>query len=185
MPQQSVDTQAGSQQPTSAPPPVPSNLPTSGTPGMTSDRINSIATAQSIVANLNQNLIYNYNLVYQAWATMMGDGATLTPDRQVPPVPPMAWELTPPDVNGLVFYQQGNTPVCPQGAAVPYAAGNAQPNTLPNVIMIGGQNGNTKWYSALKGDTFPNGMVTPPQPDGHAYEKFGAPVGPGWYLQVS
>lgn len=60
------------------------------------------------------------------------------------------------------------------------------------VIHLGNQIGNTKWYSIGPDDTFPLGMTTPPQPDGHVYERVGSAMGTnvatgintGWYLQV-
>ncbi|HTS26973.1 MAG TPA: hypothetical protein VMH81_13950 [Bryobacteraceae bacterium] len=147
---------------------------------------NILANSQMMVSKLNADLIAKYNQAYADYVTNMQSGENVPADRRNPPVPPMAWELAPPDPNGFVFYEIGHTPVCAQGAAVGCNYDNPQPNTQPNVIMIGGPiPGAPKWYQALKGDTFPSGMTTPPQPDGHTYEKFGAPVGPGWYLQVS
>jgi hypothetical protein len=146
---------------------------------------NILASSTQMVAHLNADLKLRYLSAFADYVTNMESGEVIPVDRQAPPKPPNAWELCPPDINGLVWYQVGTTPICDMPPLPFYAGGNSQPNTLPNVIMIGGQNGNTKWYSALKGDTFPSGMITPPQPDGHTYEKFGAPVGPGWYLQVS
>jgi hypothetical protein len=126
-------------------------------------------------------------MAYTDYVANMQTGENIPADRRVPPKPPMAWELAPPNADGFVFYQVGTTPVCDPGPAVTCNYDNPQPNTQPNVIMLGGPipGGGGKWYQALKGDTFPSGMTTPPQPDGHTYEKFGAPVGPGWYLQVS
>jgi hypothetical protein len=140
-----------------------------------------------MVVSLNADLTKRYLSAFSDYVTNMESGETIPADRQVPPQPPNGWELAPASADGFVFYQVGTTPVCPMPPLPFYAAGNAQPNTTPNMIMIGVAipGGGGKWFQALKGDTFPNGMTTPPQPDGHTYEKFGAPVGTGWYLQVS
>jgi len=58
------------------------------------------------------------------------------------------------------------------------------PVKTPNTIDIG-KNICGKWYSVGPLDSFPAGMETPPQADGHTYEKFNAVVGAGWYLQVA
>jgi hypothetical protein len=102
----------------------------------------------------------------------------------------MAWELAPPDANGFVFYQIGTTPVCAMPPLPYYASGNATPTPVPNTIHIGNRIGTSNWFQALPGDTFPNGMTTPPMTSADGvngvFEKFGAPVGIGWYLlQVS
>jgi hypothetical protein len=143
------------------------------------------ASSKFMVAKLNADLTARYQSAYADYVTNMQSGQNVPADRRTPPRPPNGWELAPADSDGFVFYQIGTTPVCPQGATIGANFDNAQPNTVPNMILIGRQNGNTKWYTALSGDTFPSGMTTPPQPDGHMYEKFGAPVGPGWYLQVN
>ncbi|HLK63671.1 MAG TPA: hypothetical protein VKU19_09535 [Bryobacteraceae bacterium] len=145
---------------------------------------NVLANSKAMVAKLNADLITIYHSAYADYVTNMQSGQNVPAERRNPPVPPMAWEVAPPNSDGFQFYQIGTTPVCPEGPAVPCNYDNPQPNSQPNVIMIGVLI-TGKWYQALKGDTFPSGMTTPPQPDGHTYEKFGAPVGPGWYLQVS
>jgi hypothetical protein len=146
---------------------------------------NILASSTEMVRRLNEDLQTRYLSAFNDYVANMESGGFIPADRRVPPEPPNAWELAPPNGDGFVFYQVGTTPVCDMPPLPSYNGGNPQPNTTPNMIMIGGQNGNTKWFSALKGDTFPSGLTTPPQPDGHTYEKFGAPVGPGWYLQVS
>jgi hypothetical protein len=146
---------------------------------------NILASSTAQVKRLNDDLKTRYLSAFADYVANMESGGFVPEERRVPPKPPKAWELAPANADGFVFYQIGTTPICDQPPTPSYNAGNPQPNTVPNMIMIGGQNGNTKWYTALKGDTFPSGMTTPPQPDGHTYEKFGAPVGPGWYLQVS
>ena len=101
-----------------------------------------------------------------------------------PPVAPFAWVLTPPDVNGMVFYAISSTVKIVGTVPVStFNAGAPQPAKAPNVIDIGKSIGGSKWYTVGPDDTFPLGMTTPPQADGHTYLKFGAPVGAGWYLQ--
>ncbi len=154
---------------------------------LTAAQANILANSKVMVDKLNADLKSRYLSAFADYVANMESGEYVPPDRQAPPKPPNGWELAPPDANGFVFYQIGTTPVCAMPPLPSYNYANPQPNTQPNVIMIGTAipGGNGKWYQALKGDTFPSGMTTPPQPDGHTYEKFGAPVGPGWYLQVS
>jgi hypothetical protein len=147
-------------------------------------RANILASSTEMVARLNRDLKFRYDSAYADYVANMESGGFVPEERRTPPQPPGAWELAPPNADGFVFYQIGTTPICDTPPVATYNGGNPQPNTTPNMIMIGKQSGNTKWYTALKGDTFPSGMTTPPQDDGHTYEKFGAPVGPGWYLLV-
>ena len=148
---------------------------------------NILVNSTEMVRRLNADLVARYQSAYADYLTNMQSGQNVPPERRHAPTPPFAWELAPPDRDGFVFYQVGNKSVVnPSDYPDTYfAGGNPQPNSTPNMIMIGGQTPGTKWFTALKGDTFPSGMVTPPQPDGHVYEKYGAPVGPGWYLQLS
>lgn len=148
---------------------------------------NILAGSTAQVQRLNADLVLRYHMFFADYTQNMQSGGFVPEDRRVPPKPPHAWELAPPNQDGFVFYQISQTTlVCDQPPTPSYNAGNPQPNTVPNMIMLGVAipGGGGKWFQALKGDTFPNGMTTPPQPDGHTYEKFGAPVGPGWYLQV-
>lgn len=145
---------------------------------------NILNSSTEMVKRLNADLKKRYDSAYADYVANMQSGGFVPEERRTPPKPPNAWELAPPTADGFVFYQIGTTPICDTPPVPSYNGGIPQPNTTPNMIMIGAQNGNTKWYTALKGDTFPSGMTTPPQADGHEYEKFGAPVGPGWYLQV-
>jgi hypothetical protein len=161
------------------------SLPLSADPdSLSAAQANILASSEENVRRLNVDLVKRYLALFADYVANMTSGGFVPPERQIPPSPPMAWQLAAPDADGFVWYEVGSTPACPQPPTPAYNHDNPQPNTVPNMIMIGGQNGNTAWYTALKGDTFPSGMTTPPQPDGHTYEKFGAPVGPGWYLQL-
>lgn len=153
---------------------------------------NILANSQAMVQRLNADLVTRYQGAYADYLLNMHSGGVVPPERRNPPAIPNAWELAPADANGFVFYQIGTRPVVDPAAypATYYAGGNPQPNTAPNVIMVGARNGDTKWFTALKGDTFPSGMTTPPgtvSVDGVSgtFQKFGAPVGPGWYLLIS
>lgn len=149
---------------------------------------NILASSTAMVKRLNEDLITRYHMAYTDYVANMQSGENIPADRRVPPKPPMAWELAPPNESGFVFYQVGTTPVCDPGPTVNCNFDNPLPNKVPNVIMIG-KNLGGKWFQALPGDTFPNGQTTPPitSADGvtGTFEKFGAPVGYGWYLQVS
>ena len=144
---------------------------------------NILASSTAMVARLNADLKTRYLSAFADYVANMESGEVVPEDRRVPPKPPHAWELAPPNSDGLVFYQVGTTPVCDMPPLPFYAAGNTAPVKVANTIEVG-RNITGKWYSVGPNDTFPSGMTTPPQPDGHVYEKFGAPVGAGWYLQV-
>jgi hypothetical protein len=105
--------------------------------------------------------------------------------NSTPPVAPFAWELAPPNQDGFVFYQISTVKklVCNVPIST-FNAGAPQAPKPPNVIDVGPAIFG-KWHSVGPNDTFPPGMTTPPMADGALYQKFGAPVGPGWYLQVN
>src|ERR1051325_10019324 len=148
---------------------------------------NQLAASIDQVARLNKNLKFIYD---GAWNNFVINVESGQRDNSNPPQPPMAWELSPaPPKDGsapdyFVFYAQGNTPICPM-PPIPPSVVPVDKSTLPQNFIHIGKNFYGKWFSVLENDTFPVGMTTPPQPDGHMYEKFGAPVGPGWYLQVA
>ncbi len=172
--------------------PTPSILPTP-TPDPTSlgaAQAAALRSSTAEVAFLNADLKARYLSAFADYTTNMTSGEFIPEDRRVPPKPPYAWELAPPDANGMVWYQIGTTPVTDQPPTPSYNAGNAPPNAVPNMMLIGNREGNTKWFQALPGDTFPNGQVTPPSATSAEgvkgpFEKFGAVAGYGWYLQVS
>jgi hypothetical protein len=148
---------------------------------------NQLAASTDQVARLNQDLKLRYDGLWNNFVINVESGQR---DNSNPPQPPMAWELFPaPPKDGsapnyFVFYQVGQTPICAM-PAVPNNHMPVDPSTLPKNVIVIGTNFYGKWYSVGPNDTFPVGMSTPPQADGHVYEKFGAPVGPGWYLQVA
>ncbi len=139
------------------------------------------------VARLNKNLNFIYDGLWNNYVINVESGQR---DNSNPPQPPNAWELSPAppanlaDLDYFVFYAIGKTPIRPM-PPIPPSVMPVDPSTLPKNMIVLGKNFYGKWFSVGPNDTFPVGMTTPPQPDGHMYEKFGAPVGPGWYLQVA
>src|SRR5437899_1469193 len=131
----------------------------STSPTTLSADLTSLSAAQANILNsstaqvkrLNDDLKTRYLSAFADYVANMESGGFVPEDRRVPPKPPNAWELAPPNADGFVFYQIGTTPICPMPALPYYAAGNAQPNTQPNVIMIGVPipGGGGKWYQAL------------------------------------
>jgi hypothetical protein len=134
---------------------------------------NVLASSTAMVAHLNEELKNRYYRDFANWKISV-DAGRITNEN--PPKVPNGYELVKDD-EGFTFPELGKTPVCDP---LPVPEDMLTPNTIDIGHLIFG-----KWYSVGEHDTFPSGMTTPPQPDGHVYEKFGAPVGPGWYLQVS
>ena len=103
-----------------------------------------------------------------------------------PPKPPSGVMLASPDADGYVFPIEGGPPVCDM-PPIPEDAFHHAP-LVPNTIDVGKSIGG-KWHSVGPRDTFPAGKTTPPvtSSDGvtGTFEKYGAAVGAGWYLQVS
>jgi len=153
---------------------------------------NILANSTEMVRRLNADLLSRYQSAYQDYLANMHSGENVPADRIHAPLPPYAWELAPPDGDGFIFYQVSKTTRIADPASYPdtYNSGsNPQPNATPNMIMVGARTASTNWFTALKGDTFPSGKMTPPvtSSDGviGIFEKFGAPVGPGWYLLMN
>jgi hypothetical protein len=144
---------------------------------------NILNSSTAMVKLLNTDLITRYMSAYNDYVANMQSGGVVPVERRTPPTPPNGWQLAAPTADGFVFYEMGTTPVCDPGPAVNYNGGITAPVKVPNTIDIG-KNITGKWFSVGPLDTFPSGLVTPPQGDGHEYEKFSAVVGAGWYLQV-
>jgi hypothetical protein len=150
---------------------------------------NNLATSTAQVRVGNAKLKSDY--LATPWGNFvlrMTSGQKLSPDMQVPPKPPMALELSPPNADGLVFPQVGTTPVCDVPTLPVYTGGLASltPSTAPPGVFMGiGHSAGGKYYDANYGDTIPGEQRAPPQADGHTYVKVASPVGWGWYLQVS
>lgn len=139
---------------------------------------NVLASSTAQREHLNSELKNRYYRDFANWKISVDAGRI--PNTH-PPAVPFGYDLVKDD-EGFTFPELGKTPVC-DPLPVPEDMFTPKPR-VPNTIEIGHLIFG-KWYSVGPSDTFPAGMTTPPQPDGHTYEKFGAPVGPGWYLQVT
>jgi len=131
-----------------------------------------------MVAHLNEELKNRYYRDFNNWKISVEAGRI---SNEHPPAVPFGYELVKDD-EGFTFPElTGKVRVC---EPLPVPPDMSKPVVkVPNTIEVGHQVFG-KWFSVGPHDSLPNGMTTPPQPDGHVYEKFGAPVGPGWYLQV-
>src|SRR5271165_6241329 len=144
---------------------------------------NQLASSTIMVAQLNDNLKAIYLTAFNNWKISVDAGRI--PNTN-PPQPPKAYVVSGPDANGFQWPVTGTNPVCD----VPTIPVDhfTPPAKVPNTIDVGKSIGGN-WFSVGPADTFPVGQTTPPIPDStgalHSYEKYGAPVGPGWYLQVS
>ena len=148
-----------------------------------SARANILASSTEQVQRLNDDLRVRFDSAMTDFNLNMASGQSGV--NSTPPKAPFAYELAPPNEDGFVFYQISKTTRI-VGTVTPatFNAGAPQPPKPKNVIDIG-TNFFGKWWSVGPMDTFPCGMTTPPQADGHIYEKYCAPVGPGWYLQLN
>jgi hypothetical protein len=144
---------------------------------------NQLASTTIMVAHLNDNLKTIYLTAFNNWKISVDAGRL--PNTN-PPQPPAGYVISAPDQNGFQWPEVGSTPVCD---VPPIPDDHFTPvEKVPNTIDIG-KNIGGKWFSVGPHDTFPCGSTTPPIPDDsgvlHTYEKYGAPVGAGWYLQLS
>jgi len=140
---------------------------------------NVLAASTQQAANLNQSLTSIYLGAFDNWKTSVDAGRI---NNSNPPQPPVGYVVIT-GADGFAQIVLGKDPVCAM-PPIPEDQLTPKPPSPPNTIDIGA-NIFGKWYSVGSRDTFAVGMTTPPMPDGHTYEKYGAPVGPGWYLQVS
>lgn len=88
------------------------------------------------------------------------------------------------DDNGTIIGWEEVT-VGPERVGPPVQDVAPLPPPHPAGTVVLGKNFFGKYWAVGPGDTFPVDETTPMQPDGHTYNKIGAPVGPGWYLQLS
>lgn len=150
----------------------------------------------NFVANNNaqqQNYVDQYNTNQTAIYTMAVSNYNLSMDNGSPyptpaPTVPNGWILGPANSQGLRFAMDSGQPVC---AALPIhpMRGSVNDPKPPNVIDVGHAiPGAGNWFSVGDADTFAVGQTTPPvtSEDGVTgiFQKFGAPVGPGWYLKI-
>ncbi len=159
----------------------------SGTTLADSQQNNKAATA-AWVAQLNAQQQAWYDGAVRNYNLNMQSGQTHNPPL-VPPTAPLAYVVGPPDANGYVWPVVGTTPLTP---TPPLTVATVDLSTLskPFFPQVGKATpgGGGKWFDALQGDTFPNGQTTDQttSADGVTgrFQKFGAPVGWGWYQLV-
>ncbi len=140
--------------------------------------------AQRRVDLKNADLIAGYlqkagdvNFALQQGQYRLGDNFELS---MYPKVPASYVLGAPQGPFAFRYEEQTGPPVCP---VVPMWQKEAAPP--PKNIDVGDPvPGAPGWYIVGPRDTFPAGMTTPPQPDGHTYTKFGAVAGKGWYLRA-
>jgi len=176
--------------------PAAADVPSASGTTITDAQINSRNSSTATVVRLNADRRNRYLSGYADYVAQMTSGVFVPEDRRVPPKPPVAWELAPPDANGMIWYQLGTTPVCPQPPTPAYNAGLMPVMPIPNHIHIGaqipdGHGGFTLWFQAGDDDGVPSGQTVPnpdSPTDGHMYEKFGSTFKDfgkgGLYLQV-
>lgn len=139
------------------------------------------------VTSLNKSVKLNYDGLWNNYLINVASGQR---DNSNPPPPPHAWVLDPAppahieDLNYFVFYKIGDDPICPMPPIPPSVVPIDKTKLPKNNIVVGGSIGNG-WFSVGPNDSWPVDIPTPPQADGHSYVKWGAPVGPGWYRQIS
>lgn len=149
------------------------------------------ATAALTAQQRNADLQYKYDQAIRDFDANMESGQKHDPPL-VPPVAPRSYVISPPDDHGLVFAVQAGPPLTPTpplkidtvdlGTLAPQAK---VPGVIHVTRVISGS-----WYGVGADDGNPSGFMTPPgtkSDDGSTgvFEKFGAPVGNGWYLKVA
>ena len=144
---------------------------------------NQLSSTTIMVDQLNTNLRSIYLTAFNNWKISVDAGRI--PNTN-PPKPPKAYVVSKPDSSGFQWPVLGTDPVCDM-PPIPddhFTKVALPPNTIDIGKSIGG-----KWFSVGPNDSFAPGMITPPIPDAagtlHTYEKYAAPVGAGWYLQLT
>jgi hypothetical protein len=168
----------------------PPSFPFSSGTGLSDAQQNQLASSTQQVAVMNTNLKSIYLTAFSNWCISVNAGRISNAD---PPQPPVQYVISPPDGNGFQWpmVDPAGTPVC---AMPPVPADQIkQPVPVPNTFVVGhwlGQGGN--WFSVGPGDTVPSGFTTPPgtasmdsPPVIGTFQKYGAPVGAGWYLKTA
>jgi len=161
---------------------IPSPLSADAT-SLGAAQANQLASTQIMVQQLNNNLKTIYLTAFNNWKISVDAGRIANTN---PPQPPKAYVVSPPDAHGFQWPVVGTAPVCdvPPIPDDHFTKTTPAPNTIDIGHNIGG-----KWFAVGPNDSFTPGMTTPPIPDVagtlHTYEKYAAPVGAGWYLQLS
>ena len=146
---------------------------------------NQLVSSTAMVANLNANLQTFYLSAFNGWCTSVNAGRI--PNTN-PPSPPVQYVVSKPDAEGFQWpvIDPDGAPVCAM-PPIPVDMTGSKPK-VPNTIEVG-KNISGKWFQVGPDDTFAPGMTTPPvtSADGvrGTFEKYAAPVGAGWYLQLS
>ena len=148
---------------------------------------NQLASSTAMVAQLNTNLQSIYMTGFNNWCLSVNSGRIPNTD---PPQPPVQYVISAPDKEGFQWpiIDPAGGLVCAMPPVPPDMTNSTPP--VPNNIVVGSQiPGAPGWFSCGQGDTFPSGKTTPPvtSADGvlGTFEKFGAPVGNGWYLKTT
>jgi hypothetical protein len=173
-------------------------LPDYAATSLAAAQANALAAIQLQVANLNNNLKSNYLTAFNNW--LINWNAGRVSDKTTAPLPPNGYIIgffndptTGPgslgpygdEVIQWPYPQVGTAAVTDQPPipAIPPAQGSLGPNHIHVGVSLG-----SGWWSTGADDTFPPGKTTPPvtSDDGTTgtFEKFGAPVGSGWYFKV-
>jgi hypothetical protein len=132
-----------------------------------------------MVANLNADLKSRYLSAFNDWAISVNAGKI---DNTNPPIPPYAWELAPPNADGLVFYQISTTTRVCDMPPVPDSKLNV-PEPPAGTIDLGADLGGG-WYAAGPHDRVAPGTIIT-LPNGLKLQKVGFFMGNGWYQKVS
>lgn len=144
---------------------------------------NQLQSSKVMVDRLNANLKTIYLGAFNNWKISVDAGRVSNAN---PPQPPKAYVVSAPDAAGFQWPVIGKDPVCDMP---PLPDDHFTPAVkVPNTVDVGKSIGG-KWYAVGPKDTLAPGAMTPPIPDSfgtpHVYEKYAAPVGAGWYLQVN
>lgn len=163
---------------------------------LTDAQANALASSTCNVSRLNKDLMNRYQHAYADYVVNMHSGNPIPDSQRQPPKPPMAWELAPPDADGLIWYQIGTTPLCPPGPLVTPNSDYLPPVPIAHNI---GMNWATRpdgpskgsWVTATKDDGMHGGYVTKPITDPtfpdeppHTYLRLTTVAGPGWWEQL-
>jgi hypothetical protein len=147
---------------------------------------NQLASTKIMCATLNASLKVNFNVAVANYNLNMSVGQVHSSELTVP-VAPLSYVPGPPDVLGFQYPEQSGPAIVSDVAITTFNALDAamQPKEQ-GVIDVGKAiPGASGWFTCGPKDTSPNGFVTPPvtSEDGVAgvFQKFGAPVGNGWY----
>ena len=149
-------------------------------PTLANARNNSAITARNNASLLNASVIFIYQGKFADWKISVDAGRI---DNTNPPQPPPAWVTGVDPATGYSYVAVGGSPICPM-PPIPESRVNKPPIPPGNISL--GNRISGDWFQCLQDDTFPVGQSTPPitSKDGVTgiFQKYGSPVGNGWYL---